>query len=822
MLKNYLILAFRHLKRKKGFAFINIAGMGVSLTVVLVILQYVVQETSYDSFHEKLDRTYRVVGTMTQAGKESAANPGSHAPLSVAVAAQVPEIETYARFDRIDYTNVSLTNKSEATPRQVFQGNFYIVDSTFFEVLSFDLISGDKRSALTKPENMVITESVAKKLFGAQDPMGREVEMGNNWGKYTFQVSGVMKDPPFNSHLSPQVLIPLTFYDKINVKINDWENSYLGSYVVLNSPQSLDLVTSAYNSIYQEHRPESQKNQGVDYEYSLQPMADVYLHSSFEFESAKTGNFTYVVFISIVGALVLIISWVNYVNLATAQSVERAREVGIRKVFGSLKRQLISQFLFESMLINAISVVLALTLAQSLLGRIGNWTGIEIHSTLIAEPLFWVCVVLFWLTASFFAGFYPAFILSGYRPSRVLGGRFKSDSKGVFLRRSLVIFQFAVSALLIAGTITVYRQISYMRSQDLGININDVVVLKSPPSALSSVEFNKKVNYFKTELLRNPQFAAMTTASTMPGHKIGWTSTKMRRKGEAEGEGASFSLIACDKDYLKALSISLMAGEFFQGHEQPWVTGEIVINKRAAEMLGYQSPEEALYQHLVCPVFGGADLRIIGVTDDYHHQALQSSIEPVIYVLSNWSNYYLVKLNLKGTAEEKTTALAPVLSSLESSWKEAFPESTFNYSFLDEQFNQQYKADQQFGALFTLFSAFAIFIGCMGLFGLASYTLYQKTKEIGIRKVLGARYGDIMVLVSKEFLLLVLMGNLVAIPAGWWLVSNWLEGYAYRIEIGWWFVAIPVTSLLVLTFLTILFQVLKAVRLNPVESLRYE
>jgi putative ABC transport system permease protein len=348
MLRNYIILAFRHLKRKKGFASINVAGMGVSLMVVLVILQYVVQEVSYDHFQEKLDRTYRVIGIMTADGKEPSANPGSHAPLTVAVAAQVPEVDAYFRFDRIDYTNVSLTNRSEATPRQIFQGEFYIVDSSFFEVMSFDLLSGNEKTALAGPENMVITETVAKKLFGTADPMGKEIEMGNNWGKFLFQVAGVMKDPPFNSQLSPQVLIPLTFYDRVGVKINDWDNSFLGSYVVLKSADDAAKVTRAYNDIYQQHRSEAKKNQNVNYEYSLQPMADVHLHSSYEFESAKTGNYTYVVFISIVGALVLFISWVNYVNLSTAQSVERAREVGVRKVFGSRKIQLVTQFLMES------------------------------------------------------------------------------------------------------------------------------------------------------------------------------------------------------------------------------------------------------------------------------------------------------------------------------------------------------------------------------------------------------------------------------------------------------------------------------------------
>ena len=821
MLKNYIILAYRHLKRKKGFAFINIAGMGVSLTVVLVILQFVIQELSFDNFHEKGERMYRVIGTRTVQEREMYSAPGSASLLPVEVAKQIPELESFVRMDLIDYTNVSLTNREESTPRQIFQGNFFLADSTFFDVFSFQLLRGSEKEALSKAENMVITRSVAEKLFDSGDPMGKTVEMGNNWGIYQFQVSGVMEDAPFNSHLSPKVIVPLTFYDKIGTRINDWEYGALNSYLVLQSSDAKEKVETAFNSIYQQFRPEKLKNQGVNFSFALQPLHNIHLDSSYQYEVAKTGNRDYVLFISIVGGLILVISWVNYVNLSTAQSVERAKEVGVRKVFGSQRIHLISQFLLESLLVNGISVAIALTLAQTLLQRVGSWTGIDIQSTLIANPFFWGGLVAFWFLSSLLAGFYPAFVLSGYKAGKVLGGRFKSQGKGIFLRRSLVVFQFAISTLLIAGTITVYRQISFMRSQELGMNISDVLVLKSPPAPFTDHDFSQKVNYFKTELLRNPQFAAMTTSSTVPGHTIGWTSTKVNRKAAADASGLSFSLIACDKDYLKALSINLAAGEFFKGTENPWATGEIVINRKAAELLGFTAPQDAINQRLTCPVFRGVDLKIIGVTNDYHHEALKASITPVIYALSSWSNYYMVKMNLEGGGS-KAAALQASLGTLENAWKESFPQTPFDYAFLDEQFNRQYKEDAQFGTLFSLFAGFAIFIGCLGLFGLASYTLYQRTKEIGIRKVLGASYTDITLLVSREFLALVLVGNALAIPAGWWLSGSWLEDYAYRISLGWWFVAIPLLSLAALTMLTIVFQILKAVKLNPVESLRYE
>ncbi len=821
MLKNYITLAYRHIKRKKGFAFINIAGMGISLTVVLVILQYVVQEYSYDDFHENSERIYRVVATKTLQDRAVFTSPGCPSALTPEVAAQLPELESYVRIDRIDYTNISLTNTEPATPRQIYQNQFYVADSSFFDFFSFELARGDKKNALKGPESIVLTETVARKLFGNENPIGKTVELSNNWGVFPMLVKGVMKDIPFNSHFSPQAIVSTQFYTKAGFRINDWTYGVLHSYIVLSNTGAAEKATAAFNAVYQQFRPTEVVTQGVNFTFELQKLEDVYLHSGFSYELDATGNATHVLFISIVGMLILVISWVNYVNLSTAQSVERAKEVGVRKVFGSQRIHLISQFLLESLLVNGISIVIALTLAQTLLQRVGSWTGIDIQSTLIAEPLFWVVVVGFWLLSSLLAGFYPAFVLSRFQPGKVLGGRFKSQNKGIFLRRSLVVFQFAVSALLIAGTLTVYKQISFMRSQELGMNIRDVLVLKSPPAPFTDQDFNRKVNYFKTELLRNPQFAAMTTSSTVPGHTIGWTSTKVNKKGAAGASGLSFSLIACDKDYLKALSISLVAGEFFKGTEDPWRTGEIVINRKAAELLGFSAPQDAINQRLTCPVFRGVDLKIIGVTDDYHHEALKANITPVIYALSSWSNYYIVKMNLEGGGS-KATALQASLGTLENAWKESFPQTPFDYAFLDEQFNRQYQEDAQFGALFSLFAGFAIFIACLGLFGLASFTLYQKTKEIGIRKVLGATYGDITMVVSREFLSLVLAGNLIALPVGWWLVSQWLQGYAYRISLGWWFIAAPLILLAALTMLTIVFQVMKAVKLNAMESLRYE
>jgi putative ABC transport system permease protein len=587
-----------------------------------------------------------------------------------------------------------------------------------------------------------------------------------------------------------------------------WDGSL--SYLLLKAGTDPKALQAKFPAYIQKTIGEELKKYDAGAVYNLQSLPDIHLYSHFMGEVEPNGDGNAVYLLLGIAFFIVVIAWVNYINLATARAINRAKEVGIRKVAGSFRGQLIRQFLLESALLNALAVGVALILVVIALPFFNKLSGQELSFSLLLSPSFWLALLGLFVIGAFLSGLYPAFVLSGFMPVTVLKGKMSSSHRGVFLRKSLVVFQFAASLFLLIGTFTVFRQIQFMRDQKLGINIDQTLVIQPPIVRVDST-FQTTMTAFKEEMLRFPGIQKMAVSTSIPGDAVGWNAGGIRLKSQDEKDAKQYRVIGGDYDYLDTYGMKLVAGrKFSKAYGTDPKT--VIFNKMAVQQLGFNKPEEALDQVIE---FWGEQYKIIGVIDNYHQQSLREAYEPLIFrLIPDLAGPISVKV---GTGQ-----LSGTIANIQAGWNRFFPGNPFEYFFLDEHFNEQYKADQRFGQVFGLFTGLAILVACLGLFGLASFATVQRTKEIGVRKVLGASVSQILQLLYKDFALLVVIGFVISVPIAWYVTHQWLQGYAFRTEPEWWLFVLPFAVVLLIALLTVSFQTLKAALANPVTSLRAE
>jgi putative ABC transport system permease protein len=662
---------------------------------------------------------------------------------------------------------------------------------------------------------MVINETTARKYFKQENPVGKQITVYNNNGKEVYTVTGVMEDFPANSHLDCEVLISyatLIAQDKAAQTSWNW-NAFL-TYLLLKPDVDVEAFEHKFPALINKYKGKDLAGTNVAWQLSLQALPDIHLFSDLKFEAKQNGDHKTVYLLAGIALLCISIAWSNYINMSTAKAMQRAKEVGIRKVIGSTRKQLIFQFLIESFLLNSIALLAALSIIQLLQPVFSQFAGLPLSNAVLFTTGFWIILLLIVILGSILSGLYPAFVLSSFAPIQVLKGNKLRISHGLHLREVLVIGQFAASILLIAGTLAINEQLHFMYQKDLGMNINQILVFKTQNVFPEETDLVQSTRLFKQELLKHSSVKAVTTSSSIPGEAITWATNDFRREGKPFTQANDFAVMSADQDFIHTYDMQLLAGRFFLQNTHSDQKA-VVINETALQALGFANAQEAINEVIVSDDFDFKH-RIIGVVKDFHQKSLQNIHRPMIFIYQEFwfNNYYAVKVDSENMAE--------TIGFIKAAFEGVFPGNPFDYFFQDEYYNAQYKADQQFGQVFSLFTGLAIFVACLGLFGLVSFAISMRTKEIGVRKVLGASIGQIASLLTKDFIKLILLANLIAWPLAYWTIHSWLENYAFRIDLNVWLFILPSLLVLLIALITISFQTIKAARANPVKALRSE
>ena len=780
---NYVKVALRKIRRHKGYSFINISGLAIGMACCFLVFLWVKDELSFDRFHSNAQEIYRVLLNPQDTDIYHPYGPG---PLGPALAADYPEIINFTRM--FGHANGPLKYRN-----QVFNGKVRGVSPSFFEIFTFPFVKGDSKNCLSEPHSIVLTEKMAAKLFKDEDPIGKTLgfEWWGTW--HDLKVTGVIKDVPSNTHIQFDYLLPFEFVTWSGMTIESWDIGSYKTYVLLPKNSNFKEVSEKIAGTVKRHYPESPNT------LHLEPLTRIHLYNF-----TGGGPITYVYIFSIIGILILCIACINFMNLSTARSMERAREVGMRKVVGSTRAQLIRQFLGESVLLSLLSFILALILVHALLPSVNNIVGKPLTLPYSGSPLFIFLGIA--ILTGILSGSYPAVFLSSFRPVTVLKGQVRSGSQNIRLRKLLVIGQFVVSIALITGTIIIYQQLVYMRNMDMGINKSHVINMELRGS------LRNQYGTIKSELLRNPDVLAVSATNgsfskVFGTDKIGW-------EGKPEDKRIFMSIHSVDFDYQKIFDIKMAQGRYFSQDYPTDVSDGIIVNETAAKIMGMESP---IGQRISCwiPFDPQRSGTIIGVAKDFHFRSLHEKINPLVLVIApGWFTDVYVRMKPENVPE--------TLGFIEKTIQEFAPDFPFEYSFLDEDIDNLYKTEQQIGNLIKYGTFLAIFIACLGLFGLASFTAEKRTKEIGIRKVLGASVSGIVLLLTKEFTKWVILANLIAWPIAYYVMSRWLQNFAYHVNIGIWTFLLSAALALVTALITISLQAVKTAASNPVDSLRYE
>ena len=804
MLKNYLVVAWRTLKRQKGHSFINITGLAIGFICCLMIFLFVQDELSYDRFHEKASQIFRVTTEGRIADREFNIAMSSP-PLAKALKDEFPQVlQTVRLFRPWDRILVRCKDKKFNEKR------FFYADSTIFDIFTIPLVHGDSRTALSQSHSLVITRTAAQKYFGSENPLGHTLSVDD---KIDFQITGVAEDAPLNSHFHFDFLASLTTIH-LSRDLN-WFNGCLYTYALLQEDGSYHQLESELPAFVQKYMgPQVQNVMGFSIEdffklgnsfaFNLQPITDIHLHSNLDYELEANSDVRYVYIFSAIAFFILFIASVNFINLSTARSSTRANEVGVRKVLGSNRSQLVRQFLSESVLLSLLSLLLAAVFLELFLPFFNNLIGknLSVH---FGNWLILPAIIGMTLLFGIIAGSYPAFFLASFQPISTLKGKPGPGGRSAGIRYGLVVFQFAISITLLVVTFVVYEQLEYIRYKKLGFDKDHVVVIQRA-SALK-----QQSQAFKQALSQYPSIISTALSNYLPGNDF---DINGYRSGESpEGELQPLNQWFADHDFARTLQLEMAAGRFFSS-DSTKDSSSIVINQSAARMLGMTEP---LGKHLQTVIKGNElNLTIIGVLKDFHYESLHKEIRPlVIRNLLNANGDY-ISIRLGPDNLSKTLAL------LEKKWEEFTPDQPFEYFFLDDSFDKLYRSEQRAGQLFTAFSIIAGLIACLGLLGLAAFSTEQRTKEVGIRKVLGASVPSIIVLLTKGFTKWMLVANLIAWPVAYYVMDRWLHNFAYRTSIELWI--FPASALLTLgiALVTVSFLAVRAAFANPVEALRYE
>jgi putative ABC transport system permease protein len=808
MFKNYFKIAIRTLIKRKGYSLLNILGLTLGMTCCLLIFHYVSYEKSYDNIPEA-ENIYRVRMDVYENREMKQQWVTTWSPVGPLLKKEYPSVLDYCR---LYHCNLLLSNETDN--KKFHENKGYFADASFFRFFNTKLIYGNIDEALNGPGKIAISEEMAKKYFGDGLAIGKRLQIkGSNIDP--LEVSAVFKEREKNSHLVIDYLISFNTYSNLLKTLGeghdteiDFEDIAFYNYVKL-LPGTTESIFDANLISFKDKYLKPDNIDDRQAVFHLTPLKNIHLYSNFHQEAEPNGNGQRVTFLFLIAIFIICIAWVNYINLTTARSVERAKEVGIKKVLGALRINLIKQFITENLLLNSISLLISLFLFFSLLNWFDLFTGQDTFTGMSLSIKYWLTFFILFSIGTLLSGVYPAFVLSGFQPIKVLKGAFKNSSSGVNLRKGLIVTQFSVSIILIAGTIVVFKQLNFMRQKELGINIKQTLILKGATSTKKDI-YQNTFAAFKNEISNHSAIESITASNHIMSQEI-TDGGAMARLDNEQKEEAYISLLRADHDFISSYGIKIIAGRNFS-KDIPSDKNAIILNESALEPMKFNTPKDALNKKLIQLT---DTFNIIGVMADFHQQGLQQTIVPIAIVLApGIKDYYSIKINSKD--------ISGTIEFVNKIWVKHFPAEPFNYFFLDESFNAQYKADVLFGNVFGLFAFLAIFIACSGLLGLSSYNVIQRAKEIGIRKILGASTNKIVLLLSKDFVKLILVSLLISLPIGWYIMNQWLLDYAYRISISWWVFFIAGLSAVVIALLTISFQAIKAALANPVKSLRTE
>ena len=797
MLRNYLKIAWRGLAKNRLYTLTNVLGLTIGLTACGLIALYVFDEYRVDRFHEHGHRLYRVVTTTQEGGKTNVVAGSVGRPLAGAIRREVPGVEAVVPVRRASFP-IKHAN------RYFFDTELY-AGKDFLTTFSFPLVAGDPGTALREPYSLVLTESTARKYFGDAPALGKTLTLADT---LTFKVTGVLADPK-PSHLDFQLLLSLPTFYALGGTADQWFTWDEFCYVLLDPRADPAAVERTVAALPMKYNGAEYRSSGMHVLQTLEPVPGIYLHSKAGGVNRPTGSARQLYFLGAIGLFLLALACINFVNLTTAHQSERAKEVGVRKTIGAGVGSLVTQFLGESLLLAALAGLLAVVGVALSLPLLNDLTGKTIPLSLLVQPPTLLVGVGFLVLIGLMAGWYPALVLARFRPVDTLKGRFVGGSDGASLRRGLVVFQFCISLVLLIGTVVASRQLRHMQDQELGFDKDRVLVVEL--KKLPRREFIENYEAIKARLKSLPNVRAVTGVTALPG-RSGWNGQMVYPESRPKEQALTLEVIPVDHDYVAALGLKIRAG---RGYDPRFATDArhgVLLNEAACKTFGWK-PEEALGKKI--GTSGMDEGRVLGVLADFHQHGLQQKITPLLTFIAPFA-YRFVALRLG--PQDLTASVGQV----EKYWKERFPGYDFDYFFLDDDFNRQYAAEQRLARLFGVFAGLAIFIACLGLFALTTFTTERRVKEIGVRKVLGASVANIVALLSKDFLKLVLVAILIASPLTWWAANRWLQDFAYKISLEWWMFAGAGLLAVGIAMLTVSYQAVKAALVNPVKSLRSE
>jgi putative ABC transport system permease protein len=782
MLKNYFKTALRNLLKHKGYSLINITGLAIGMAACLLILLYVNHELSYDNYNEDADRIYRIAFSALWGGRDIDICVAP-APMVKTIIDTYPEIEDGVRFRNQGSFIVQYGDNTFKENRIIF------VDNSFFSIFTVPLISGDPNSVLVEPNTLVLSRKTAKKYFRDEDPIGKILKLDN---RTDYEVTGVFEEIPDNSHFHYDFLLSMESLK--DSKNQFWLNMNYPTYIRIHKEADYKALEAKFTDLVEKYigpqmtafigtsAEELAEKGELRAEFYLQPLRKIHLYSDLVGELAPTSDAKYVYIFSAIAVFIILIACINFMNLSTARSAGRAKEVGVRKVLGSFRKQLIGQFLTEAMLLSVLSMVIALLVVRVILSPFNALSGKSLLMSNLGQSSMFIVVVLITIISGFLAGSYPAFFISAFKPANALKGRMRTGVKTGMLRSALVVFQFTASVVLIIGTFIVYNQLHYIQNKKLGYDKEQVLILND------TYLLGKQAESFKNEMIAYPDIVNATITNYLPVTPSNRNLSAVFPDGERDSKRASsIQNWIVDFDYIETMGMNIVEGRDFS-REYSTDTDAVIINQAAAEQFSWDKPLDHKVGRVISMQGDFKLYQVIGVVEDFHYETLRA--------------------NIGGLLEKK--------------WKEFLPNQPIEYAFMDERFENMYGAEQRIGKIFGVFTTLAVFIGCLGLFGLAAFTAEQRTKEIGIRKVLGATAPGIIRLLMKEFVILIAVANVIAWPVAYLVMSGWLKDFAYRISIGLWIFMVAGILTLFIAMLTVIFQATKSALMDPVDSLRYE
>jgi putative ABC transport system permease protein len=802
MISNYIKMAFRIMMHQKAYSTINIAGLSIGIATSLLILLYIADELSFDRFHKDADRIYRMAFAARMQGTDfnTVSTP---VPLAEGLRAEVPGVESTVRF--VVWRNMSMSLEE----KRFTESNFLVADSNFFDFFSFPLLAGDARTALTGTNRVVLSASAAQRYFGNENPLGKIILMGSE--KKALEVTAVAEDAPANSHLQFDMVLSGESWEFMQTNKN-WTAVNLYTYFKVVPGADISRVKSQIDQLTVRHiGPELETFIGIPFQDFLkagnnvglliQPLPDIHLKSDLKEELTPNGDIQYLYIFGAIALFILVVACINFMNLTTARSANRAKEVGVRKSIGALRGRLVAQFISESMLYSVIATVVAIALISTLLPSFNLLSGKSLALTSLLRPELLSGIVVLTFLIGLLAGSYPAFYLTAFRPAEVLKGKLRSGTKHSSLRNSLVVFQFVISVGMILSSLVVYKQLRYMQEKNLGFGKENVIRL------LHTWSLGNQAKAFKNELTSQPEFSSASFASELPPY-ISW-SMAFRKSGSDQDYILQASRV--DVDNLETMKYELTQGRFFS-RDFPSDTAAVVINEAAFRQMGLTTIEnQTIYNYADTPV---KPMKIVGVMKDFNYESLRQTVKPLALMAGKEQNGVLAIRVTEGNIQEQ-------LKLLESIWKK-YSTDAFEFTFLDQDFDKLFRSEKRIGTIILLFTGLTIFIACLGLFGLATYTSQQRAKEISIRKVMGASVSQIVQLLFKDLTLLVIIAFFIAVPLSVYGMYQWLQGFAYHISIDGWVVLLAGLASLLITVLSIGYQSAKAATENPVKALKSE